>query len=74
MLQSSNDNEAVSLVWFTGFGDLRSRNHPGLALAAKASNAGPVVPLFLLDDDVHLKSKVGIIVMCRSLITSRNIT
>jgi hypothetical protein len=61
VVQISKGNDAVSLVWFTGFGDLRSSNHPGLALAAKASDAGPIVPLFLLDDDVHLKSKVDII-------------
>jgi hypothetical protein len=51
--------DAVSLVWFTGFGDLRATDHPGLALAAQTSAAGSVVPLFLLDDDVHLKSKVA---------------
>ena len=42
-----------SVVWLTGASDLRVADHGGLLAAAVAG--GPVVPLFVLDDAMHLR-------------------
>lgn len=45
----------AQLVWLTGHADLRVQDHGGLTVAAAAEGEGAVVPLFILDDNVHLK-------------------
>ena len=43
----------AQLVWLTGAGDLRAHDNGGLSAAAEAG--GSVVPVFVLDDKVHLR-------------------
>lgn len=52
---TSSIGDPVHLVWFTGADDLRVHDHGGLSAAASSARNGSVVPIFVLDPDVHLK-------------------
>lgn len=60
---SSSSLDATRLVWLTGHEDLRLRDHGGFTNALReATNSGDddgnvVVPVFVLDPKIHLRSK-----------------
>lgn len=43
------------MVWLTGSEDLRLNDHGGFTCAAAVDGEGAVVPVFVLDPDVHLR-------------------
>ena len=45
----------AQLVWFTGSADLRVSDHGGLLVASAAEGEGAVVPVFIIDAQVHLR-------------------
>ena len=45
----------AQLVWLTGHADLRLQDHGGFTVASAMEGEGAVVPIFVLDPDVHLK-------------------
>ena len=49
------EEENARIVWLTGSQDLRVHDHGGFCVAAAADGDGAVVPVFVLDADVHLK-------------------
>mmetsp|Transcript_16745 Transcript_16745/g.25305 ORF Transcript_16745/g.25305 Transcript_16745/m.25305 type:complete len:760 (+) Transcript_16745:146-2425(+) len=50
----------ASLVWLTGYEDLRFQNHGGFSAALEEENIDIVQPVFVLDPEIHLKSKSNI--------------
>ena len=51
---ASPTTEGIQLVWLTGHEDLRLNEHGGFSGAATTSDAG-IIPLFVLDPEVHLR-------------------
>ena len=45
----------AQLVWFTGSADLRASDHGGLLMGTAAEGEGAVVPVFIIDPQVHLR-------------------
>ena len=61
-LRRSRHLDGSSVVWFTGGGDLRNKDHGGLMLAEsrRETETDIVVPLFIIDDGIYLKNQVGL--------------
>jgi len=66
---ASTNSGKSQLVWFTGFGDLRVHDHAGL-IAASADKTGSVIPLFILDPDVHLRYPPSRLALLHTAISS----
>lgn len=54
-LCAADEKESAQLVWLTGSQDLRLHDHGGFTVASATEGGGAVVPLFIIDPEVHLR-------------------
>ena len=65
-------SDSQQLVWLTGHADLRVHDHGGFTAAALAE--GPVVPLFIVDPEVHLRYPAARLTRLHRALTSLQAT